>query len=68
VSDIDALFAEFVAVTASEKAHRLEQAAAADRRAQIIRQLAANGMSYAQIARAVGLTPQRIGALAKRGL
>jgi DNA-directed RNA polymerase specialized sigma24 family protein len=64
----ETLLAEYRAVTASEAAHRLEQAAAADRRAEIIRLLNAAGMSYAQIARAVGLTPQRIGALAKRGL
>jgi hypothetical protein len=39
----------------------------ADRRGELIRMLKASGWSYNQIAKAVSLSPQRIGQLAKRG-
>ncbi len=64
---VDNILTEFREITEQERQARTQLAARADRRGELIRMLQASGWSYARIAKATGLTYQRIGQLAKRG-
>jgi DNA-directed RNA polymerase specialized sigma24 family protein len=67
VSIVDNILTEYRQATNQEHAAREAMTKHADRRADLIRMLKAAGWSYNQIAKAVSLSPQRVGQLAKRG-